>query len=462
LHQEARYESKYKPFAFWGEIMKANEDYMIKLVGKKRAQLGTNNIDWIPTIKGFELNEWTSWNTSCFSRQPILSNATVPSIINLNDTNWPNFWTKNASATTGNIYLYNCTPNFYVANDTDQMIWENATSRTGNNPTLLWQTNRVVLHMDEGTGTSANDSSSAGLNGIFNSAPSWNSTNCIFGSCLTFDGSDDWLSIGDNLAYDNFSIEIWAYAHTKTEQGIFGHSPRYADNKNVSFGLYMNSAGNIAFYVDSDGGWGPDNLAQTSSNPTLNQWHQYVGVYDKTNKILRLYVDGVLNATNATNTWVSPFTTGLVQSYVGGDTVAATPWDGNLDEFRFYNVSLTTSEIADHYNNGVNNLTSFGPVENPCPSDDTFINEYTEFEPSDRYCDVSDEGAQGVLIINASNVIVNCNGMTLNGTGSGIGVYNRGFRNVTLQKCKVQNYASDIKFDNDLVAEVISAASVFQ
>jgi len=78
-HQESRYSEEYKPFNFWGKTLKANQDYVIKLAGKKRAQLGTNNVDWIPTIKGLELNEWSWWNTT-WKKCRKLTNSTVSQV----------------------------------------------------------------------------------------------------------------------------------------------------------------------------------------------------------------------------------------------------------------------------------------------------------------------------------------------------------------------------------------------
>jgi hypothetical protein len=80
-HEETRYSQEYKPFKFWGETLRANQDYTIKLIGKKRAKLGTNNIEWIPKIKGLELNEWEWWNTSWNKCRKItnLSSVDIPS-----------------------------------------------------------------------------------------------------------------------------------------------------------------------------------------------------------------------------------------------------------------------------------------------------------------------------------------------------------------------------------------------
>jgi len=83
-HEETRYKEGYVPFAFWGETLKAGQDYTLKLMGKKKAQLGPNNIDWIPTIKGIEIEDWEWWNTSWSNTRPI------------------NLWTTSGS--TGNDY----------------------------------------------------------------------------------------------------------------------------------------------------------------------------------------------------------------------------------------------------------------------------------------------------------------------------------------------------------------------
>ncbi|MCX6817450.1 MAG: DUF2341 domain-containing protein [Candidatus Aenigmarchaeota archaeon] len=75
-HQETKYSEDYKPFAFWGETLEAEEDYTIKLVGKKSAKVGTNNVDWVPKIKGLELNEWLWWNTT-FKKCRKITNITA-------------------------------------------------------------------------------------------------------------------------------------------------------------------------------------------------------------------------------------------------------------------------------------------------------------------------------------------------------------------------------------------------
>jgi hypothetical protein len=77
FYEETGYRKEYKPFNFWGETLQANKDYYIKLTGKKYPQLGKNNIDWIPTIKGIKINEWAWWNSSWQYKKPVY--ISVPS-----------------------------------------------------------------------------------------------------------------------------------------------------------------------------------------------------------------------------------------------------------------------------------------------------------------------------------------------------------------------------------------------
>ncbi|MCK4367130.1 MAG: right-handed parallel beta-helix repeat-containing protein [Thermoplasmata archaeon] len=76
------------------------------------------------------------------------------------------------------------------------------------------------------------------------------------------------------------------------------------------------------------------------------------------------------------------------------------------------------------------------------PGDDMYIDTNTMLWP-DIY-NIDDPGQDGVLIINASDIVLDCNGATLDGMGMGIGIYNPGFDNVTIRNCIVANYKHGI------------------
>lgn len=70
-NQETLYKNEYQAFDYWGETLKANNDYYIKLIGNKYPMLGENNIDWIPTMLGLRINEWGWWNSTWQYRKSI-------------------------------------------------------------------------------------------------------------------------------------------------------------------------------------------------------------------------------------------------------------------------------------------------------------------------------------------------------------------------------------------------------
>ncbi|MBI5698564.1 MAG: right-handed parallel beta-helix repeat-containing protein, partial [Thaumarchaeota archaeon] len=61
-----------------------------------------------------------------------------------------------------------------------------------------------------------------------------------------------------------------------------------------------------------------------------------------------------------------------------------------------------------------------------------------------RIYNIADAGAVGVIIIGASNIMLDCNGATLNGAASGVGIYHSGFNYVTMKNCNIYNYSTGI------------------
>jgi parallel beta-helix repeat protein len=87
------------------------------------------------------------------------------------------------------------------------------------------------------------------------------------------------------------------------------------------------------------------------------------------------------------------------------------------------------------------------------PTDDLYINSDTTLCPG--VYNISDSGDPGVIIINADNVVLDCNGATLKGDNSGFGIYNPGFDNVTIKNGNVLNYEIGIPLsesDNNIIS----------
>jgi parallel beta-helix repeat protein len=86
----------------------------------------------------------------------------------------------------------------------------------------------------------------------------------------------------------------------------------------------------------------------------------------------------------------------------------------------------------------------------PCviPTDDMYINEDTILCPGTY--SIKDAGTPGVLIINANNIVLDCNGAVLNGIDqTGYAIRSWADNDVTIKNCKIMNYRYGIEGASD-------------
>lgn len=74
-HLEKKTKKKYVDFNPAGKTLKPGETYRIKILGKKKAQVGPNNVDWRIRFLDFE-PDWAWWNSSWGYKRPIEINST--------------------------------------------------------------------------------------------------------------------------------------------------------------------------------------------------------------------------------------------------------------------------------------------------------------------------------------------------------------------------------------------------
>jgi len=173
---------------------------------------------------------------------------------------------------------------------------------------------------DENSGIIAFDSSRNDNNGNINGAI-WN-TSCKFGSCLTFDGVDDFV-ITENytgMPPQNFTVEAWVSIRSK----IFGSM---IVSKGAQYWLFFDVPGDRPTLAIIPG-------LGLSQNSTVhlndNTFYHLVGTYD--GSFMRLYVDGNLinSTTHSTNLTNDPIR-------IGGGSLAG--FDGTIDEVRIMNIA---------------------------------------------------------------------------------------------------------------------------
>ncbi|MCX6792674.1 MAG: prepilin-type N-terminal cleavage/methylation domain-containing protein [Candidatus Falkowbacteria bacterium] len=252
---------------------------------------------------------------------------------------------RNDSGCGDNNYTYASTPdntnyslNFCLGNNvssTPAGINSSSSTGVGTAPGLVgwWK-------FDEGSGTTASDSSGNNNIGTLVSSPSWQtSADCKNGGCIKFNGSGDYVNIPYNTNLDTPSgttISFWAkYVLAAGNHEIIRRSSVFFIRAIEGGGTYT-----IPYvYADFPRGY-------TGCAFTDNVWFHFVQIYDPINDPeLKSYKNGVLAGAD-------PWLTGAMPSVatpitIGGDNSG---WSLSVDDVRIYNRALSAAEVLALYN----------------------------------------------------------------------------------------------------------------
>lgn len=220
---------------------------------------------------------------------------------------------------------------------------------------------------DECQGTTANDASGFALTGTWNgtgggtqtsvgtcstSGTAWgNGATGKLNSSLNFDGTDDYVNMGDvhDMRTSDWTTAAWVKS-TDTHGGIISKSFLAAGSGR--WGMVLDSGTLLAIF---DGGT-PFTIQTTGVND--GNWHHVATTYDR-DGLMTLYVDGYQKGTTsiAASSAVDMNTscTLLVGGYWNNpcSTVsAAYDLNGQIDDVRVYNYALSATQIKQLMNDG--------------------------------------------------------------------------------------------------------------
>jgi hypothetical protein len=226
--------------------------------------------------------------------------------------------------------------------------------------------------MDNRTGSKAYDYSGRGNNGtltnmntIGNATSGW-TTDCKFGSCLKFDGVNDYIDAGSSsvLGPTDFTIATWIKT-TAINGGVVERMN--TSNYNYQFEL---SGGGMALKV-YDGTNYPEVQGLTLIND--GQWHFVVGVRDTSETKLKIYVDGVLDQQATDTTTSSIFASANTYIGIRGDLAAGTYFNGTIDEVKVWSTALTEAQILAEYETSWKKLEGTGGSVDIAAQTDAYI-----------------------------------------------------------------------------------------
>lgn len=225
---------------------------------------------------------------------------------------------------------------------------------------------------DDATGTKATDFSGNGNVGTLVGNPTW--VNGKFGNALGFNGSTNYVNVGNNSAfsfesYNKFTISAWVRAPANySVDGIIASkrtdSPA-TDWRGYELGV-LGSTGKLYFVAQYVCCGGTTNMILSgSTNLRDGRWHhvtltfdgQVAGTYAAN---VSLYVDGVAETKTVSSDLLktgsilnsAPF---MIGSKAG---TADLPFNGTIDEVRIYNRALSTTEITNLYTSGAQKINA--------------------------------------------------------------------------------------------------------
>lgn len=196
---------------------------------------------------------------------------------------------------------------------------------------------------DEGSGTSAADSSGNAHPATLQGAAAWD-TGKVGAHSLSLTAGGNATASGPVLDTSKaFSVAAWV---NLTQLG--GYQTAVSIDGKVVSSFYLglrDDVGTFAFArLDSDAAQNAA-VAAAASAPTTGTWTHLVGVSDPSAGVTRLYVDGVLEGETAyTAGWTGTGDTAIGRALYGGGQVDQ--WQGLIDDVWMFPAALTSDQVA--------------------------------------------------------------------------------------------------------------------
>jgi len=189
--------------------------------------------------------------------------------------------------------------------------------------------------MDSGSGSTLTDKALAD-DGVINGA-SWTTDSRIGNSCLSFDGDQDYVDIGNVNLADSFTVSQWVnLSEDKDWNNTFGSESILS--------IISYNDGKIKSFIGDGNNWlGGPTTDTGKTNP--GTWQLWTVTYD--GSVLRFFLNQQLEDSVSISTDVP-----IAKHYIGDRYNQANSYNtnGKIDDVRIYDRPLSTPEIKALYN----------------------------------------------------------------------------------------------------------------
>lgn len=188
--------------------------------------------------------------------------------------------------------------------------------------------------------------------------------------CLDFDGTNDYINLGNNssLVVQRLTIEAWIYADTwKTNvwSGTIVGKDDWVSGQR-GYVLRAGASGTLELNMANaaTGAWVS---AISSAVMVTGRWYHVAGTYDGDS--IRVYINGVLAGIGSDNSTVPGINPGTVNCLIGDcpGQLGSRDFDGKIDEVRIWKEALPDSVIREWM---------FKPITSAHPYDTNLVGYY--------------------------------------------------------------------------------------
>jgi hypothetical protein len=271
---------------------------------------------------------------------------------------------------------------------------------------------------DEGTGTTAHDSSGQGNDGTLINSPTWQTEDlCVSGKCLEFDGSTAYISTSNpSLKVANVTMQAWIKISDIPDSfaAVIFKNPSSEDYR-IQFNpetSQLNTRIKTTSSQDRSSGF-------TNSLP-LNEWVHVAGTYD--GNTVAIYINGSLANSQYYSAYEEILQTDTILTIGRQKDVSGRFFPGFIDEVKIYPYARTEDQIKADYAAGLAGMGStagtaaaFGGASDKWLSDGLVgywkMDEASWDGTADEVIDASGNGNHGVAV---------------NGATTGAGVFGNG------------------------------------
>ncbi len=214
--------------------------------------------------------------------------------------------------------------------------------------------NAAVFALDENTGTSAGDSSGKGGTGTLFNTASWTAGH--LGYAVKCDGNNSYVEITnnanlENVQESNYTLAAWFKPNSNPAGTGSANNACYGIicKQGYHTGLTYNNGG--TFSMSQWYNPGPACAgATTSGTYAPGSWYHVAATIDRTNGIVKLYVNGTQDGTSSYTKNAAIYEYNQMQWRIGIAQPGAGTYrwcaDGIIDDARIYNKALSDAEVA--------------------------------------------------------------------------------------------------------------------